>query len=131
MDTMEGYYHATKAVLRIGENAGSKAYDYSNDTERQRLEDFLESKRPEEVCSRLTSWFACDTAANSAKYMDAERNRSRNPEDTVHPNLYAIELDRFSKQPMILVNAVDDALRQNDTVTAEMLATGQCCNPET
>lgn len=55
MEKMGRYYRATISVLRVGGNAGPKAYHYSEDPERQRLEDFLESKRPEEACSRLTS----------------------------------------------------------------------------
>jgi hypothetical protein len=114
------YYHATKTVLPVGENPGPKTYDYSDDPERQKLEGFLESKRPPKSCSRLTSWFACDTPANSAIYLNAEPTRAG---ATGQPKLYAIELEKFSGQPMVLVNAINKALVANDAATAEMLAT--------
>jgi hypothetical protein len=61
--------------------------------------------------------------ANSARYLEAELMRRKNPEDAGRPKLYAVEFDRFSRQPMILVNAVNNALLENDAATAEMLAT--------
>ncbi len=116
------HYHATIAILTIGKNPGPKAYDYSNDPERQKLENFLESKRPHESCSRLTSWFTCDTSANSARYLDAELSRKKT--DVIgQSKLYAVASEKFSKQPMILVNAINKALAANDAATAETLAT--------
>jgi len=35
---MGRYYHATTTALRVGENAGAKGRDYSEDTERRKLE---------------------------------------------------------------------------------------------
>jgi len=117
------YYRATITILPVGENPGPKAYDYSDDPERQKLEDFLESKRPPEFCSRLTAWFACDTPANSARYLEAELNHKKRADVTGQPKLYAIEFEEFSRQPMILVNAINNALAANDAATAKMLAT--------
>ena len=85
MKKMGCYYHATITVLRVGENAGPKDCRYSEYPERQRLEDFLENKRPEEACSRLTSWFACDTPATSARYLEAELRHRKIPEGTGQP----------------------------------------------
>jgi hypothetical protein len=120
MERMGRYYHATITALPVGENPGPKAYDYSGDPERQKLEAFLESRRPIESCSRLTSWFACDTPANSARYLDAEL--SRMTKVTAEVKLYGVEFAKSSKQPMVLVNAMNIALSENDAATAETLA---------
>jgi hypothetical protein len=120
IETMGLHYRATTTILPIGGNPGPKAYDYSNDPERQKLEDFLESKRSCESYSRLTSWFACDTPAYSARYLEAELSRKK--ESNGQPKLYSIACDGFSKQPMILVNAIDKALVANDLAIAEVLA---------
>jgi hypothetical protein len=69
---MSRYYRATATPLPIGGNPGPKLCDYSSNPERQRLEDYLESKRPPESFSRFRSWFACDAPANSARYLEAE-----------------------------------------------------------
>jgi hypothetical protein len=109
--------------MPVGENPGSKSYDYSDDPERQKLEDFLESKRPPGSCSRLTSWFACDDPAKSARYLDGELNYKKKADVTGQPRLYAIEFGEFSRQPMILVNTIRNTLATNDAETAEKLAT--------
>lgn len=116
------YYHATMTVLPVGENPGPKAYDFSDDPERQKLEDFLESKRSPGSCSRLTSWFGCDAPGNSARYLEAELSRKKKADAAGQPRLYVIELEKPSRQPMILVNAIHNALIANDAAVAEMLA---------
>ena len=117
---MPRYYRATTASLPIGGDPGPKVFDYSRNSERQKLEEFLESKRPPESFSRFKSWFACDTPANSARYLQAEfrLNRALIGE----AKLYAIELENFSRQPMILVNAIDNSLANGAIATAEVLA---------
>jgi len=117
---MSSYYRATLTPLLVAENPGPKRYDYSGDPERQKLEEFLESKRPPESFSRFRSWFACDTPSNSARYLEAELRL--NAAMIGDAKLYAIEFETFSRQPMILVNAIRNSVAIDDITTAEMLA---------
>jgi hypothetical protein len=117
-----GFYRATRIPMTAGKNPGPRAYDFSDQPERQKLEDFLESNRPSTSHSRLTSWFACDKPGKSARYLDAEITFKPNTANTGEPLLFVVEMTSPSKQPMILVNAIRERLAAGDTAAAELLA---------
>jgi hypothetical protein len=113
------YYRATTTPMPVGENPGKKKYDFSENAERRRLEEFLEDKRPCASHSRLSSWFACDSPERAVRYLEAQlKHENREGEILV----FAVDLPSPSKQPMALVDAILSALRENAIDKAGFLA---------
>jgi hypothetical protein len=120
---MARLYHATMKELTLGAKLTCGTATSFTDPYRRAAEELLEGRRPDGRPKRLSSWFACDTARLSGKYLDAQlsfgfdndgRNRA--------PRLFAIEMDSSSKQPMILVNAVAKKLSEGEANIAGLLA---------
>ncbi|MCU1300696.1 MAG: hypothetical protein JWQ87_980 [Candidatus Sulfotelmatobacter sp.] len=112
------YYRATTTPMPVGKNPGEKTYDFSNDAERRRLEEFLEERRPGKSHSRLSSWFACDSPEHAARYLDAQLKHEEKRGDVL---VFEVEMPAPSKQPMALIDALLAALREGDIDKAEFL----------
>jgi hypothetical protein len=112
-------YRATTRLMNIGANPGTSSYDFSQNPERQNFEGFLESKRPSMSHSRLASWFACDSPERAARYLEVQLDYKQ---DSREGFLFAVEMPSPSKQPIVLVDAIVRALREDESATADYLA---------
>lgn len=105
--------------MTIAANPGTRSHDFSHTPERQRFEDFLESSRPSSSHSRLASWFACDSPARAARYLEMQLDYEQDSGEVL---LFVVEMPSPSKQPIVLIDAIIQALREDDTATADFLA---------
>lgn len=105
--------------MTIGANPGTRSCDFSHAPEQQKLEDFLESKRPSSSHSRLTSWFACDSPERAARYLETQLDYEQNSGEVL---VFAVEMPSPSKQPIVLIDALIRALREDDIAAANLLA---------
>jgi hypothetical protein len=82
-----------------------------SDDYKRTLEEFLEQHRPQELHSRLSSWFAFDDKYHSALFRDAEPR--------IHPEqanatkfLYEVSLANPNRHPMVVAEGVAKLLSQ-------------------
>jgi hypothetical protein len=122
-------YHATQdeLPLSIGCKLEARVRDLAGFPDYRRIaEELLDQRRPpeEKPHQRLSSWFACDTPALAALYLEGEERRR----ELMHgprpwrPHLYTVKMERFSKQPMRLAEAVATKLSEGKDGIAETLA---------
>jgi hypothetical protein len=105
--------------MTIGANPGTRSYDFSHNLERQKFEEFLESKRPSTSHSRLASWFACDSPERATRYLEVQLDYEQDSGEVL---LFAVEMPSPSRQPIVLVDAIIRALREDDIAKADFLA---------
>ena len=84
---------------------------------------------PKEV-SRRSSWFACDTPALAAKYLEGEFAIGRRQLAEGQPRLYAIRMNTCLKQPMRLAEAASRALLDDKIDLAQKLADAYWTPPD-
>jgi hypothetical protein len=110
-------FHASECDLSLGRELTFE--DRGLDEGRGLLDEFLERLRPEDCCSRIKAWFACETAALADKYKSAEQLVRMSSKSY---NVFEIEMRQFSRHPMVIVNEVYSRLRADDLSVATALA---------
>ena len=119
-------FHATRNPLIVESPIRHRVRDFSGESVYLRnAEEFLRDSKPPDLPCRYSSWFASDTAANSAAYLQAE-NRRRTlagpHSDESRILLYEVNMLAPSRHPMFLVNVMAAKLEVGDMETAERLA---------
>ena len=117
-------YHATKKPIGNGKmrKATRDPADFS-DPNRRNAEELLDIMQTGDQ-SRLSSWFAFDKAEFAAVYLTIERNRLAPDQKPVEETgfIYAVEMTKFSRHPMILVDAIAKKVSTGNRQYADKLA---------
>lgn len=119
---MKILYRATMKQLAVGETLPRSNYDYSEFSEyRRAAEELLEEYRPAKRPSRLSSWFACDSAANAARYLEGQKRVE--PDRFIgQPSLYKLEVTEYTRHPMCLLDAIASKISKEEEELALGLA---------